>query len=349
MVQFSEILGKKPTKREEAPPRRNEAQPEKFRMSNLQFAEKEALQPASELPSKDRDTGKIKRFYDVLLQKAVGIRDSVKKDQAITASPVLSILHQIIEADLIDELYAYAIPIAEDEGLPSHTISVTLAALKVAKGMGYDSNKLLKLALMAFFENVGMYKVDDRILQKKGQLSGDEFSQIRKHPEVSAQIIGTMGGTFQPLAKIALQVHERSDGSGYPNGLKGKEISEIALIIGMVDTYMAMIKNRPHRGKHMQPHAVKSILALGKGKFPPRIVKEFLNQVSFFPVNTYVKLNNKSIGRVVSTNKAQPLRPGIELVFDGLGNRLEKEKLIQLSESPLLHIVDTIDEKDLPD
>ena len=349
MVRFSEILGKKPTKREKAPPPRNEAQPEKFRMSNLQFAEKEELQPASELPSKDRDIGKIKKSYDLLLQKAVNIGDSVKKDQAINASPVLSILHQIIDADLIDELYDYAIPIAEDEGLPSHIISVTLAALKVAKGLGYDSKKLLKLALMAFFENVGMYKVDDRILQKKGQLNGDEFSQIKKHPEISAQIIGNMGGALQPLAKIALQVHERSDGSGYPNGLKGKEISEIASIIGMVDTYMAMIKNRPHRVKHMQPHAVKSILALGKGKFPPRIVKEFLNQVSLFPVNTYVKLNNKSIGRVVSTNKTQPLRPVIELVFDGLGNRLEKKKLIQLSESPLLHIVDTIDEKDFPE
>ncbi len=349
MVQFSDILGKKPTKRKKAPPSRNEAQPERFRMSDLEFVKTGEAQPTSEAPSTDRDIDKIGTFYHVLLEKAVDIRDRVKKDQGITTSPVLSILHQIIDADLIDELYDHAIPIAEDEGLPSHTISVTLASLKVAKGMGYDTKRLLQVALVAFLENVGMYKVPERILHKKGELSRDEFAQIRKHPEISAQIIGNMGGTFQPLAKIALQVHERSDGSGYPNGLKGKEISEMASIIGIVDTYMAMIKNRPHRDKHMQPDAVKSILALGKGKFPPGVVKEFLNQVSLFPVNTYVKLNNKSLGRVVSTNKTQPLRPVIELAFDGRGNRLVKGKVIHLSESPLLHIVDTIDEKDLPE
>ncbi len=348
MVRFSDILGRKQPKKKERPPTREEARPEKLRLSDLEIPKTDEAQPIPQAPSKDRDPDKIKRSYDLLLERAIDIRDRVKEEQAINASPVISLFHQIINADLIDGLYEYAIPLPQDEGLPSHSISVTLVALKVAKGLGYDAKRLLKLGLVAFLENVGMYKVPEAVLNKTGKLSSDEFAQIRKHPETSAQIIGKIGGAFQPLAQIALQVHERSDGSGYPNGLKEKEISEMASIIGVVDTYMAMIKNRPHRDKHMQPDAVKSILALGKGKFPPRVVKEFLNQVSLFPVNTYVKLNNKSIGRVASTNKTQPLRPVIELVYDGIGNRLASGKIISLSESPLLHIVDTIDEKDLP-
>lgn len=349
MVRFSDIIGKKPKKREEAPASRNEIPPEKFRMSDLEFVEAREAQPTSEAPSAAKDTDKIRSFYDKLLERALDIEQRVKGEQGITASPVLSVLHQIIDADLIDAVYDYAIRMPQDEGLPSHTISVTLTALKVGKGMGYDTKGLLKLGLAAFLENVGMYKIPDHILQKKGKLSSNELALLRKHPEISAQIIGKIGGAFQPLAQVALQVHERSDGSGYPRGLKGKDISEMASIIGIADTYMAMIKKRPHRDKHMQPDAVKSILALGKGKFPPKVVKEFLNQISLFPVNTYVTLNNKSIGRVLSTNKDQPLRPVIELVFDGLGQKLERPKIIHLTGSPLLHIAGTIDEKALPE
>lgn len=110
---------------------------------------------------------------------------------------------------------------------------------------------------------------------------------------------------------------------------------------------MAMTRMRPYMDKQMQPDAVKSIVGLSKSKFPARIVKEFLNQISIFPVNSYVKLNNKSIGRVVSTSGSQPLRPVIELVYDGHGQKLEKRPIVNLADSPLLHIVDFIDEREL--
>ncbi len=349
MVEFSEIIGSKLEKEKKALRSRSEERPETFRMADLELIDKEEGRKVPEASITGTDIEKVKAFYHQLLMGAIDIRDRVKKGQGINPSPALSILHQVINGGLIDGLYDYAIPIDRDEGLPSHTVSVTLAAMKLAKGMGYGAKGLLKVGLAAFLENVGMYKVPERILEKKGRLSDDEFAQIRKHPEIGAQIISNMGRSFDAIAEIAFQVHERYDGSGYPNGLKGKEISEIALIIGIVDTYMAMIKNRPHRDRHMQPAAVKAILALRKGEFPPGIVKEFLNQFSLFPVNTYVKLNNKSIGRVVSTSSTQPLRPTIELLFDGLGNRLGKGKIVHLSELPLLHIVDTIDEKGLPE
>ena len=78
------------------------------------------------------------------------------------------------------------------------------------------------------------------------------------------------------------------------------------------------------------------------------MLKAFLNQISLFPVNTLVKLNNKSIGRVLSTNKSRPLRPVIQILYDGLGQEMEKGKVVDLSNFPLLHIVSTIDEGELP-
>ena len=74
----------------------------------------------------------------------------------------------------------------------------------------------------------------------------------------------------------------------------------------------------------------------------------FLNQISLFPINTHVTLNNKSIGRVVSTDRKQPLRPTIEVLYDSQGKKLSTRKVIHLAENPLLYIVNSINEKDLP-
>ena len=73
----------------------------------------------------------------------------------------------------------------------------------------------------------------------------------------------------------------------------------------------------------------------------------FLNQISLFPVSTYVRLNNKSVGRVLSTDTDRPLRPLIEILYDGQGKKMEERELVPLTENPLLYVMESIDEKEL--
>jgi len=303
--------------------------------------------PSNPVSGNNTNWKKVEGYYTKLLERAVDIRARVEKEEDIAHSQALAILHLIIDEHLIDEFYEYAMSTPGGDELTSHSIAVAAGSLKMGMGLGYDTKKLLRLGLAAFLENVGMYRIPQGILQKTGELSRDERAEVRKHPEASAQILRRMGDAFEWLAEVAFQVHERSDGSGYPKGLGRKEITEAASIIGLIDNYMAMIKNRPYREKFIQTDAIKSILEIGRGKFPSRVVKEFLNQISLFPVNTFVKLNNDSLGRVLSTDKTQPMRPVIEILYDGLGQKMEEPKRINLADTPLLHIVDTIDERDL--
>jgi HD-GYP domain-containing protein (c-di-GMP phosphodiesterase class II) len=291
----------------------------------------------------------IAAYYQKFIDKAVEARDRVMKDLGISPSPILSDLHYVIDKNLSDRMYEYAlsVPNVQDE-MPVHAVDVTCASLKVGRGMGYDTKRLLQLGLAAFLENVGMYKIPDHVLKKQGRLEEHELLIIKNHPKVSAQILSRLGERYQWLAEVALQIHERMDGSGYPRGLKGTEISELASIIGLIDTYVALIKNRPYRDKLIQTDAVKFIIKEAKGLFPAKILKVFLTQISLFPVNTYVRLNNKCLGRVISTDKAQPLRPAIELLYDGLGNRLDKREVVRLADNPLLYIVKTVNEAELP-
>lgn len=354
MVRFSDIIKIKDKDKKiekETPAEKNGG--DSFRLSDSQqfkiFNKNDKL-PIDTSPVEDKaDSGRdITSNYKKFIERAIDVRQKVKADQGISPSPVLSDLHTIIHKRLIDGLYEYAVSAQPDyDDMLVHTIDVTFTSLKVGKGMGYDSKNLLCLGLSAFLENVGMYRIPDTILIRSGKLDKEEIRIIKSHPEISAEILGRIGQRYQWLADIALQIHERYDGSGYPKGLKGDEISELAAIIGLVDVYMAMIKKKPYREKFMQTDAIKSIIEASKGLFPPKIVKIFLSQISLFPVNSYVRLNNQSIGRVISTHGKQPLRPTIELLYDGLGNKVKDRQIINLSENQLLYIDRSVNEKEL--
>lgn len=296
----------------------------------------------------EQGDAEARSYYEKFVRTAMEVRDTVAGGEVISPSPILADLHYVVEHDLEEELYTHAMSAPDDyEEVFIHSVEVTFASLLVGRGMGYDTKRLLELGLAAFLENVGMYTIPGLILQKQTKLDESEIDQIRQHPERSYQILSQMGEKYRWLAEAALQVHERADGTGYPKGLRGGEITELASIVGLVDTYIAMIRKRPYREKFLEADAVKFILKEAKPQFPARVLKAFLNQISLFPLNTYVRLNNKSVGRVIATEKNQPLRPTVELAFDGMGNRLEKGEIVRLSDNPLLYVLETLDEREL--
>ena len=358
MVRFSDIITdgdkKEPTKESTEVP----AEDEDLRLSDSQISRvmsdtqilKVKGQKASIAPSfREEWSPEVITYYERLMERAIDIRSRVRSEQGISPSPILSDLHYILNKDLGDKLYEYAMfAPADREWLLVHNVHVTFISLILGQGLGYDIKMLLKLGLAALLENVGMYKIPDSVLEKRGSLDDREMAMIREHPKKSYEILDQMGDRYQWLAEVAVQVHERTDGSGYPHGLKGGEIYELPSIIGLTDVYMAMIRDRPYRDKIVQTDAIKHIVEEVKGEFSAKIRKVFLDRISLFPVNTYVVLNNKSIGRVLSTEKEQPLRPTIELLYDSAGGKMERREIVRLSENPLLFITESIHERDLP-
>ena len=318
-------------------------------LSDTQILKVKGERAISTPPMKEEWRSEVIAYYEKFVQRAMDNRDKVRKDQGINPSPILSDLHYILNQNLVEELYEYSMFYPGDyEGILIHDVRVTFVALVVGEGLGYDLRMLLKLGLAGLLENVGMYKIHEDILQKQGPLNDEEIAMIRDHPKKSFEILSEMGEKYNWLAEVALQVHERADGSGYPYGLKRDQIYELSFIIGLSDVYVAMIADRSYRDKFVQTDAIKYIVEEGSEQFPTGIRRIFLNQISLFPVNTYVRLNNKSIGRVLCTDKNQPLRPTIELVYDSSGHKMVNRELIQLSENPLLYITESLHERDIP-
>lgn len=351
MVRFSDII--ETSRKKNSPEEETHAEADRLWLSDsqvLQIRQKASTdQNSREALEKEAITSEAETIYNKFTRRAIDIRDRVQSDLGISPSPILADLHHVIDHNLIDPLYEYAMRTSQpQEDMPVHSVDVTFASLRVGKGLNYDTKKLLQLGLAAFLENVGMYKIPGAILNKKGRLDPHEITVIKNHSQLSSQTLDRMGSRYQWLAEVVLQTHERSDGSGYPRSLKADSISELAAVIGLIDTYLAMIKNRPYRDKLIQTDAVKFILKEARNLFPPKVLKVFLSQISLFPVNSWVRLNNKSIGRVISTDRNQPLRPTLELLYDNQGKKLQPGEIVQLSQNPLLYVVESIDENKLP-
>ena len=234
--------------------------------------------------------------YEKFVERAVYICKRVKNNQEIHPSPILSDLRYIIDKHLEEEMYKHAkIAASYDEPLIFHCVQVTLLSLMVARVMNYNLRSLLMVGLAAFLENVGMYKIEEGILLKKGELDEEERAIIREHPKTSYEILSQIGKGYHWVAEIAFQVHERSDGSGYPQGLRGNEISELSSIIGMIDAYVAMTSDRLYRGRFQDTDAVKFLIGKGENLFPAKIRKAFVGKISPFPMDTNGRQKNQTM------------------------------------------------------
>jgi PAS domain S-box-containing protein len=169
------------------------------------------------------------------------------EDERITAQLELQKLNQRLKITLKQTIEILAETAGRrDPYTASHQKRVAKLAFDIGKKINLDDNTLEGLYLAAIVHDVGKIAVPAEILSKPTALNDLEFSMIKKHSESGYEILSKLD-TFWPLAEIVWQHHERLDGSGYPKGLKGKEILKEAKIIAVADVVEAINSHRPYR------------------------------------------------------------------------------------------------------
>jgi len=146
-----------------------------------------------------------------------------------------------------------------------HQQRVSDLASAIAKEMGFPKDKIMGIRMAGVLHDIGKIAIPVEILSKPGRLSKTEFELIKNHSQVGYDILNSIKFPW-PLSQIILQHHERMDGSGYPNGLLGKEILIEAKILGVADVVEAMASHRPYRPALGIDKAVEEI-SINKGKF----------------------------------------------------------------------------------
>jgi HD-GYP domain-containing protein (c-di-GMP phosphodiesterase class II) len=167
---------------------------------------------------------------------------------------------------------------AKQPGLNDHSTGVAQLAVAVGRRLGMDAEEIDELARAAELHDIGKVGIPDAILQKPGELEGDEWDFIRQHTILGERILSA-APALRPVAKIVRASHERWDGGGYPDGLRGEQIPLAARIVAVCDAYEAITDNRCYREARSAEAAREELVREAGTQFDPAVVVAFLEEL----------------------------------------------------------------------
>lgn len=224
----------------------------------------------------------------------------------------------------------------------NHSVSVCALSIKCGLSIGYNHERLKELGTGALLHDIGKSLLPRNIVTETAQFSQEELIVMRQHPELGYKIIKKSPGIGQVPADIALQHHERIDGAGYPQGLRGKNIIQQARIVAIADVYDALSTDRPYRDR-LEPYHVVEIIESGRGsQFDDEIAAEFIRNIALFPKGSVVTLNTGAKGVVIDIKRSFPTRPTVRLLYDENGKQLENVVEVDLTKELTLFVVDNV-------
>jgi len=179
-------------------------------------------------------------------------------------------------ADNLSVIYALVSAVeAKDHYTYGHSKKVNTYAVALAGAIGLSPYEVSKVSSAALLHDIGKIGIPDKVLNKKGKLSGEDWEAIKAHPRLGANIVGNMPHLV-PCVNSILHHHERWDGSGYPEGLKNEEIPIEARILTIADSFEAMTSARPYRPALSLEEVIKELRQGAGLQFDPKLVEVFI-------------------------------------------------------------------------
>ena len=216
----------------------------------------------------------------------------------------------------------------------SRAVDTLIHMTAFGRFLQFPGERLLLLGLAGLLLNVGKVMLPDAILQKKGPLTAEESALAKGHVMHSVEMIRAAPGLSQALGDIVMQHHERLDGSGYPQGLRGRQISIDGAIAGLVDSYSALTSVRPY-AEQVSPSAALNMLHKVRGTFFDEIlVEEFIQCIGIYPVGSTVELNTGEVGIVIAQNLARRLQPRVMVILDAGLQPVRPQVVLDLVKEP---------------
>ncbi|GAB6038590.1 HD-GYP domain-containing protein [Fundidesulfovibrio butyratiphilus] len=203
-----------------------------------------------------------------------------------------------------------------DPYLLRHSASVSVLAAAFGDFLGLNRVQVGELALAGFLHDVGKALSPQDVLAKPGRLTPEQFHRLKFHPIESCTVISARMSLPQHVIRGISEHHERVDGSGYPRGISGKELSFFGQILGVADVYDAMTQDRPHQKAVTPGKALGTMYARRDKDFSAGILERFIKCLGVYTVGSLVRLNSGECAVVCESNPDTPLRPKVAIVFD---------------------------------
>jgi putative nucleotidyltransferase with HDIG domain len=268
----------------------------------------------------EKDTDEFKSvLHDLSTGKTVSLNKTIEIANSVYSrkNDNRDIINCVTQIRKVDEYTYY------------HCVNVSLLAMLIGKWMKLGPDDIYMLVQAGLLHDIGKSLISSELLNKPGKLTNEEFDKIKKHSEYGYYLVKNLKGIDKRVSEAVYYHHEREDGSGYPMGLPGDQISQFAKILGVADTFDAMTANRTFRLKE-SPFRVFELMQNGCfGYLDPVILDTFLANISHYYVGYKVKLNDGRIAEVVYINRQQYGKPVLKVNDNYLDMSVAKNVTIE--------------------
>ncbi|WP_108125109.1 HD-GYP domain-containing protein [Saccharospirillum mangrovi] len=201
----------------------------------------------------------------------------------------------------------------KDSYLMEHSVNLSVLMSVYGRYRKLPYDVLHQIMVGALLHDIGKTMIPDNVLHKPDRLNDEEFEIIKRHALYSKEILEQTEGVSELTIQVAAQHHEKMDGSGYPMGLKGEQISEYGRMTAIVDVYDAITADRVYHRGIPPTAAMKKLLEWSDHHLDRKLVDIFIQCMGIFPVGSLVEMRSGLMGVVIEINEHDQMTPTVRL------------------------------------
>ncbi|MBR0566931.1 HD-GYP domain-containing protein [Azoarcus sp. L1K30] len=266
----------------------------------------------------------LHREANVIVRNMMG---DIRLGKQIELERIEPLVTQIVDSIFRqqDALLPLSLLKSHDEYTFQHSVSVCTLMTSFARALALPREIIHEIAIGALLHDVGKAKVPDAILNKPAKLTDAEFDKMKSHVVQSKVILLGTPGISDIALDVAAQHHERFDGTGYPNKLKGEQISLYGQMGAIVDVYDALTSNRCYHKGRPPTEALRKLLEWSKFHFKPDLVQAFIRTIGIYPSGSLVRLESGRLAVVQEQHTDKLMQPTVKVMFHTKGHYLTPE------------------------
>jgi len=261
---------------------------------------------------------KARKAHAILHHVASRIEKDIRAGKRLSPSDVRDAVEPMVQSLLrnADALFWLLSLMRRDDYAYSHAVNCSALAAAFGRHLALPREVLVELATGGFLLDIGMATLPEALLGKTEVLTPEEVRTVRGHVGAGVRLLDESGISGQWVRDMLAHHHERHDGSGYPGGLAGDTIPLAGRMAAVIDTYDAVISDRPHCKGESRHGALQTLYRGAERLYQGEVVEQFLQCLCVYPTGSLVELSTGEVAVVMAQNHARRLRPRVMLLLD---------------------------------
>ncbi len=278
---------------------------------------------------------RAKKAYDDAVQHVANIFQEVRMGGIPKIENTRKVVDEIIDVIFTDHSAMLCLTMikAYDDYTFNHSVNVSILATAIAKALELDEKTVSEIGTAGLLHDIGKTKTDKAIIKKPGKLTNSEFNEIKRHPEIGADILRKMPGLSENIVNTVFEHHIHYDKKGYPKVSADFKLHKYSTLITVADTYDAITTLRSYQAPVTPKDAIDTMIRLEDKCFEKEVLRKFIDILGVYPTGSFVRLDTNEIALVTKQNPNDPMAPTVKIVINSDGNKLIDVQEVDLSDT----------------